>query len=103
MSKQKETRETSKIRNFLFCSKDFHTVGHIVRNELTLQEQERMMKHILDAVKDLDAMDAVTITATMLRGENPMNGLIIQEAIKFILTNSQRYIESNNHQKNKFS
>lgn len=68
-----------------------------MRYELTRYEQQRMLDHIKAAVSDLNAMDVISITM-LLRGGNSINGLILQEGIKFILGHTQRYVESN-HQK----
>lgn len=84
----------------IIFSLDFHTLGHIIQFELSRVEQQLLLEHIIAAVRDIGPMDAVQITM-LLRGANPINGLILQEGIKFVLTHSQRYIESAQHNKSK--
>lgn len=66
-----------------FYLTDFRPVGDIIRNDLSAMQQERLYEHIVNAVRQIEPIDVLTL-APLLMGSASVQQAVLKTVISFI-------------------
>ncbi|KAG4068743.1 hypothetical protein HA402_002434 [Bradysia odoriphaga] len=61
----------------------FKPVSEIIRNDLTVQQKEKLMEHIMASVRDLDVTDAAVLLP-MLMGSASIQQAVLSSVVTFV-------------------
>jgi len=82
MFEHKISSHCSDDNNFRILGQ-FRSVGDIIRNDLTTQQKEKLMEHVMASVRDLEVTDAA-ILLPMLVGSASIQQAVLSSVVSFI-------------------
>lgn len=78
-----QTVQPDKNSVFLLFLTDFRPVSDIIRNELTYEQRERLLEHIVNSVREVEAIDLVALLP-LLAGNIMLQKAILNTVVTFI-------------------